>query len=175
MNVRSQRLARGLSHILVALLALCAIGLVILLPTMIFAYLAPGALPAELSTKVNGVAVDVRQPMVAGTLLLYANVALAAMTTIVVALRRIMQTVVAADPFDVRNIGRLRLIAWAMAALVAFEALGSLLAPPAVRAQLGLEHGGFNFGMFIGMLVVLVLAEVFREGARLREENEGTI
>jgi hypothetical protein len=175
MNLRSQRLARILSRVLTLLLALCVVGLVILVPTMIFAYFAPGFMPPDLATKVDGIAVDLRQPMVAGTLLLYACVALAAMTVILVALTRIMKTVSTGDPFAAANVVRLRMIAKAMAAMIVFQALGGLLMPAAIGDQIRTQHGSFNFGLFLGMLVVLVLAEVFREGARLREDAEGTI
>lgn len=89
-------------------------------------------------------------------------------------LRRIFATLTAGDPFHPSNVARLRAIGVMLAVLeigrYPFEALAAWLAPAAAPA-----HLGFNPTAWFAVLVIFVLAEVFREGARLRREAELTI
>lgn len=92
-------------------------------------------------------------------------------------IRRVVETLVLGDPFRPENVDRLR---WIGAGLIVLE-----LATDALRwllAQLAqsnpTRHPGeswFNPTAWFAVLVVFVLAEVFREGARLRQEAELTI
>ncbi|MDZ4373438.1 MAG: DUF2975 domain-containing protein [Phenylobacterium sp.] len=92
---------------------------------------------------------------------------------IVGSLRRIFTTLTAGDPFHPDNVARLRLIGLMLAGLelgrYAVWAVGAFLP--------GLERSQPNVGLtaWFSVLVVFVLAEVFREGARLRREAELTI
>ena len=80
----------------------------------------------------------------------------------------------AGDPFHPDNVRRLRIIGGALAILE----LGRY-------AAAGLSHmifhgrvhvgGGVSFTTWFAVLVIVVLAEIFREGARLRGEAELTI
>lgn len=89
-------------------------------------------------------------------------------------LRRIFATLTAGDPFHPDNVRRLRLIGTILAALelgrYAIWAVAAWLLP-------GTERAEPNIGLtaWFSVLVVFVLAEVFREGARLRREAELTI
>jgi hypothetical protein len=89
------------------------------------------------------------------------------------ALRRIFATLTAGDPFRPENVGRLRLIGLVLAALelgrYAVWAVSAWL--PRVRDV----KPSFTLTAWFSVLVVFVLAEVFREGARLRREAELTI
>ncbi len=89
-------------------------------------------------------------------------------------LRRIGQTLTAGDPFHPDNIGRLRLIGLILAGLELgkwiFWGAVALLAPEVDR-----DNGGWSLTTWFSVMVVFVLAEVFREGARLRGEAELTI
>ena len=92
-------------------------------------------------------------------------------------LRRIFQTLIAGDPFHPDNVRRLRVIGAAMAGLeigrYLAAAFGNALFRghgPALRWD-----GGVSLTAWFSVLVVVVLAEVFREGARLRGEAELTI
>jgi hypothetical protein len=93
---------------------------------------------------------------------------------IVRALRKILLTLTAGDPFHPENVGRLRLIGAMLAGLelirYAVWAL-SMLAPRVVTRS----EPNLNLTAWFSVLVVFVLAEVFREGARLRREAELTI
>jgi hypothetical protein len=114
-----------------------------------------------------------RGPMLAGGLLA-AGLYIAGVLVIVRSLRRIFATLTAGDPFHPDNVGRLRLIGLMLAALelgrYAVWGIGAWLLP-------GVKHVEPSFGLtaWFSVLVVFVLAEVFREGARLRREAELTI
>lgn len=112
-------------------------------------------------------------PQVAGLLGLV-GVYLLAMTAIFNRLRRVFETLTAGDPFRPENVGRLRLVGFALAAL---EGLSWLLRHVAGLIFTGRpsEASSFNLTAWFSILVVFVLAEVFREGARLRGEAELTI
>jgi hypothetical protein len=89
-------------------------------------------------------------------------------------LRRIFATLTAGDPFHPTNVRRLRVIGGMLAALelgrYLLAAAMGWLAPHEASARMG-----FNPTAWFAVLVVFVLAEVFREGARLRREAELTI
>jgi hypothetical protein len=89
-------------------------------------------------------------------------------------LRRIFVTLTAGDPFHPDNVRRLRFIGLMLAALelgrYLFWGASAWLLP-------GVDAGdrAFSLTSWFSVLVVFVLAEVFREGARLRSEAELTI
>ena len=89
-------------------------------------------------------------------------------------LRRIFMTLTAGDPFHPDNVRRLRVIGLILAGLellrYAVWAVGAWLLPGANEVE-----PNFSLTAWFSVLVVFVLAEVFREGARLRREAELTI
>jgi hypothetical protein len=89
-------------------------------------------------------------------------------------LRRIFRTLIVGDPFHPDNVRRLRVIGATLAVLeigrYAAAGLSHMFLPPAAQLE-----GGVNLTTWFAVLVILVLAEVFREGARLRREAELTI
>lgn len=92
-------------------------------------------------------------------------------------IRLIVETLIMGDPFRPANIGRLR---WIGAGLIVLEfaadGLRWLLAHvPQSHPAPHTGESGFNLTAWFAVLVVFVLAEVFREGARLRNEAELTI
>jgi hypothetical protein len=93
---------------------------------------------------------------------------------IVARLRQIFATLMAGDPFHPDNVLRLRVIGLALGGLelvrYAVWAVGDLILP----GQTTVDHD-FSLTAWFSVLVVFVLAEVFREGARLRREAELTI
>ena len=82
-------------------------------------------------------------------------------------------TLTIGDPFHPANVNRLRAIGIGLAALEALNLFGRMLInwqiPGAVRGA------PIDVTAWFSVLVVFVLAEVFREGARLRREAELTI
>lgn len=111
-------------------------------------------------------------PVMAGMLMAY-GLSIAGVLVIVHSLRRIFVTLTAGDPFHPANVNRLRLIGLVLAALelgrYAVWAISQWL-PAVDRVEPNL-----NLTAWFSVLVVFVLAEVFREGARLRREAELTI
>jgi hypothetical protein len=116
--------------------------------------------------------IEHRAPVVVGGLLA-AGCYLAGVLVILGALRRIFATLTAGDPFHPDNVGRLRLVGLMLAALELGRYLvwGVSLHLPSVHNV----RPTFSLTAWFSVLVVFVLAEVFREGARLRREAELTI
>ena len=106
--------------------------------------------------------------------LVAASLYIAGVLYIVGRLRRIFATLTAGDPFHPDNVRRLRTIGGMLAVLelgrYPVAMLTAWLAPGASGG-----HIAFNPTAWFAVLVVFVLAEVFREGARLRREAELTI
>ncbi|PVM86875.1 DUF2975 domain-containing protein [Caulobacter radicis] len=93
---------------------------------------------------------------------------------IVERLRKIFATMILGDPFHPDNVRRLRVMGIVLAALeigrYVLSALTRILVPSDKSPE-----GSFTLTAWFSVLVVFVLAEVFREGARLRREAELTI
>lgn len=97
------------------------------------------------------------------------------LTIVIGRLRKIFATLTVGDPFHPENVRRLRVVGVALAAqegvLILMRLINSWIVPGAVRRF----SGWFDVTAWFAILVVFVLAEVFREGARLRHEAELTI
>jgi hypothetical protein len=116
-------------------------------------------------------------PQLAATLLVW-EIYLAGAIVIVGRLRRIFLTLVAGDPFHPDNVRRLRIIGAALAGLELGRYLTAAVLHVVAHALHieGLHVGGeINLTTWFAVLAIVVLAEVFREGARLRGEAELTI
>lgn len=122
--------------------------------------LSSGQLAGKWPTYVGGVAA--------------ASLYMAGVLVIVGTLRRIFTTLTAGDPFHPDNVRRLRLIGAMLAALelgrYAVAGLSRWLLPGVSQVD-----ADMSLTAWFSVLVVFVLAEVFREGARLRREAELTI
>lgn len=99
---------------------------------------------------------------------------IAGVLVIVNRLRRIFGTLIAGDPFEPENVRRLRVIGIMLIALELSRYAGALIATW-IAPQVPSRAGGVSLTAWFAVLVVFVLAEVFREGARLRREAELTI
>ena len=88
----------------------------------------------------------------------------------------IVETVRAGDPFVATNAQRLRAIAWALLALnllsIVIGAIGKSVSTPAHPVHL---DAGFSINGWLAVLLTFVLARVFAEGTRMREDLEGTV
>ena len=90
-------------------------------------------------------------------------------------LRRVFETLVMGDPFRPANVRRLRIVGLA---LIGLEAMGYLVRlsvawlMPEAREVITYS---ISLSGWFAILAVFVLAEVFREGARLRGDAELTI
>lgn len=88
----------------------------------------------------------------------------------------IVETVRGGDPFVAANARRLQAIAWALLALQ----LLSLLIGAAAKAVSSAAHpvrldAGFSISGWLAVLLTFVLARVFAEATRMREDLEGTV
>ncbi|HSV02304.1 MAG TPA: DUF2975 domain-containing protein [Phenylobacterium sp.] len=152
------------------IVGLGAVGL-LLIAALVFSF-DPGLLRG-MTLSAGGASLASRWPAVTGGLLA-AGLYIAGVLVIVGCLRRIFATLTAGDPFHPDNVSRLRLIGAMLAALelgrYGVWAVGAWLMPEVAKARPGL-----SLTAWFSVLVVFVLAEVFREGARLRREAELTI
>jgi hypothetical protein len=110
-------------------------------------------------------------PLALAALSLY----MAALVVIVGRLRQIFATLTRGDPFQPMNVSRLRTVG---VTLIAIE-FWNFIVPPLLRRLVPGDPdeltGRLSLTGWFSILVVFVLAEVFREGARLRREAELTI
>lgn len=96
-------------------------------------------------------------------------------------LRGVFETLVAGDPFVPDNARRFRAIAWVLAIVELARMSISLIVQVVFNAMgvTGDADAAFsfsvNFSVWFSVLTLMVLAQVFREGAALREEQKMTI
>jgi hypothetical protein len=91
-------------------------------------------------------------------------------------LLRIVESVRAGEAFTRENAGRLRTIAWAMLGLellhVCVVAIASAVSTKEVPLRIS---SNLHVTAWIAILMLFVLAQVFLEGTRMREDLEGTV
>jgi Protein of unknown function (DUF2975) len=96
--------------------------------------------------------------------------------TVLKRLLAIVATVRERDPFVPANASRLQAIAWALLALqllsVVIGAIGKAVSTPAHPVHL---DAGFSINGWLAVLLTFLLARVFAEGTRMREDLEGTV
>lgn len=99
----------------------------------------------------------------------------AGFTLILRDLRRVFRTLTLGDPFQPDNVRRLRQIGWILAVVTGGVWAAQMFVSHLARGVMD-PPSLFNLVTpAFSVLVVFVLAEVFREGARLRRESELTI
>jgi hypothetical protein len=88
----------------------------------------------------------------------------------------IVHTVGDGDPFVLENAGRLQRIAWAVLGLELLHlAIGAVAAGVSThRTPLGIDWN-LSVTRWLAVLLLFVLARVFEQGARMREDLEGTV
>ena len=88
----------------------------------------------------------------------------------------IVETVRAGDPFVAANAQRLQVIAWALLALqllsIVIGAIAEAVSTPAHPLDV---DAGFSINAWVAVLLTFLLARVFAEGTRMREDLEGTV
>ena len=87
-----------------------------------------------------------------------------------------VDTVRAGDPFVAANSRRLQAIAWTLLGLqvlgIVIGMIANAISTPAHPIHL---DAGFSINGWIAVLLTFVLARVFAEGTRMREDLEGTV
>jgi len=86
----------------------------------------------------------------------------------------IVETVRDGDAFIAANAARLARIAWALLGLELLH-LGSILVAVGASDATGTIDWSFSITGWLAVLLLFVLAKVFEEGARMRDDLEGTI
>ena len=96
-----------------------------------------------------------------------------------VVLKRLLamvETVRAGDPFVAANAQRLQGIAWVLLALnllsIVIGAIARTVSTPAHPLHI---DAGFSINGWLAVLLTFLLARVFAEGTRMREDLEGTV
>jgi hypothetical protein len=88
----------------------------------------------------------------------------------------IVDTVKVGNPFVMANAVRLKTIAWAILGLEPLHftvgAIAAGVSTPAVPLNIS---SGFSLTRWLTVLLLFVLARVFEQGARMREDLEGTV
>ena len=88
----------------------------------------------------------------------------------------IVETVRAGDAFVAANADRLQAIAWTLLALqllsIVIGAIGKAVSSPAHPVHL---DAGFSINGWLAVLLTFVLARVFAEGTRMRDDLEGPV
>lgn len=112
-------------------------------------------------------------PALAGWLAM-ADLYIAALIVAVGRTRKVFATMIAGDPFQPANVDRLRVIGFALAAMETVS-WGTRMVTHWLAPQLQTGKGALNLTAWFAVLVLFVLAEVFREGARLRAAAELTV
>ena len=96
--------------------------------------------------------------------------------TVLWRLAAIVETVRGGDPFVAANARRLQVIAWVLLALqllsIVIGAIGKAVSSPATPVHL---DAGFSINGWLAVLFAFLLARVFAEGARMREDLAGTV
>jgi hypothetical protein len=88
----------------------------------------------------------------------------------------IVETVRGGHPFVAANASRLHAIAWALLALqllsLVIGAIAKAVSTPAHPVKL---DAGFSITGWLAVLLTFLLARVFAEGTRMREDLDGTV
>jgi hypothetical protein len=88
----------------------------------------------------------------------------------------IVETVRDGNPFVMANAARLQRIAWAVLALELMHFAVGIIAASVSTAATPLNISwGFSLTRWLAVLLLFVLARVFEQGARMRDELEGTV
>lgn len=86
------------------------------------------------------------------------------------------ETVRAGDPFVAANARRLQTIGWILLALQLLSLLIGAIGEAISSARHPVDlDAGFSVNGWLAVLLTFVLARIFAEGARMRDELEGTI
>ncbi len=170
MNTFGTRLSRVLYYLLMALLGLVAVGLIAGTVVLLISLLAPELLPSA-----AGRAVESERPIDYQATAIRMLAALLLAGFVIVQLLALLRSAARGNPFVAANVGRLRTIAAVFGLLFLAKLILPVVLPASAVAALDLGAPDFDTGNLLMLLLTLVLAEVFREGARLRDDADMTV
>ena len=146
---------------------------------LIFALLAVSILAPDWTWRALGVGAAAGHETIIAGMCAIMVIGIAGVPVANVVLRRlltIVESVDAGEPFAAENARRLRTIAWALLALEGFHLLVVAIAATVSTKDVPLRFGDdFNFTGWLAILLLFVLAQVFLEGTRMRDDLEGTV
>jgi hypothetical protein len=88
----------------------------------------------------------------------------------------IVETVRAGDPFVATNASRLQAVAWGLLGLQVLSlVIGAIAKANSTPAHPLKFDAGFSINGWLAVLLTFLLARVFAEGTRMREDIEGTV
>nr|WP_298925107.1 DUF2975 domain-containing protein [uncultured Erythrobacter sp.] len=166
--------ARALIYIILAALGIGAAGIVAAMAVAIF---NPSAIISELVEKVPIEPGSAEVWMMVGVLIL-AGIIVGIIILFFVNMLRIVKSVGETDPFVPVNATRLTSMAWLMlvAQILSLPTAGLAVA---LTNRLGEDPGtvdaSLDFGGIMLILTLFILARVFKHGAAMREDLEGTV
>jgi hypothetical protein len=159
-------LARGVLKILIVLNWLygaCILAALIISPIAGWPALSPSPENARLLVGMRAVAILI----LVGIPLHY---------VVLTRLLDIVETVRAGTPFVAQNAVRLNTIAWSILGLQTLSLIMAAIAKGvSTRAYAFRVDAAFSTGGWLAVILLFVLARVFSEGARMRDELEGTV
>jgi hypothetical protein len=166
-----------------AAMLVCAFGGAVLCVALgALAIMATGLwMPPEVPAQVKGVPVSHVFLIVA--LAMLAGIAILALAILIFrAVRQIVDSAVSGDPFVVENADRLARIGWLLLGVYGVQFVAGAMVGVIIPAQLKDDikfdgFGGFNFSPLgiLAILLIFVLAQIFRHGSEMRAELEGTV
>lgn len=169
--------ARAVIFVLMAAMGIAAVGVVVAIPAIA---IMQDKVILEMTEQLGTVA----PPEVIGAIMIILVFVAIMLAMIVIALRmllRIVDTVAAGDPFVPRNAVRLVRMAWLMLGVQLIQA--PILGLATYIKDLADEGGkqdidvaiSLDFSALLLVLILFVLARVFRIGAAMRDDLEGTV
>jgi hypothetical protein len=169
--------ALGLSRrVLWTLIGLNLLLGVLILALLIASLVAEGAVMGALG--VRNVASSGRGTLILGMrLIMLIGIAAVPLTHVVLTrLLAIVETVRAGDPFLVENATRLQTIAWMVLGLELLHLVAGVVAASVSTKQAPLDiDWNLSLTRWLAVLMLFVLARVFEQGARMRDDLAGTV
>lgn len=169
--------AKVLTFIMQIAIGFAAAAILIAIPIML---IFQGRIEAEIAAEFGSVVGAFPAFTIAGALALVVGL-MALGFTFFGKLRAIIATVGEGDPFAPENAERLNLMGWIMLAcqiiLIPLGGLGLLIAKwvePMENADITID-AGFDIEGILLVLILFILARVFKHGAAMREDLEGTV
>lgn len=169
--------------LLQAFMALGALALILAIPFIIF---AQGMIQAELLEELPKLTQDFPSLLIAAVMAI--GLSMAVMLFVFFGkLRRIIGTVGEGDPFQPENAKRLSQMGWLMlgtqlaivpAGLIALQLVRFADAVQEAGAEnftVNLDDSGMDMTAWLLVVILFILARVFRHGAAMRDDLEGTV
>jgi hypothetical protein len=127
--------------------------------------------------ELHGASVDQILP-IAAAIIATAIVCIALAVWMFILAARIIDAARGGDPFVADNADRLDRIAWLLLAIQAIgfvaDIVGNLI-PDNLKDHVSVGLDGFSASGIVAVLMIFVLAQIFRHGSEMRAELEGTV